>query len=378
MKTGWPFFLILLTACSCSSPWLDTGNGKINYEKYLITNAVIIKSINSESGALLNLMSYSGYSINERDIIGASGIGFSIQEGEFPIIDCNYPDMHKTFLTGAGIAFHEVVPPDPRSSWEGVKKLLSSGIPVALRVDTRYLSYRFDGKEGPAFASDGRHYVTILGIDTYSDLAWVADSPYKELKEISIEDLDMARSSRLKIFPPQRSYYWIGKKDPSYLYNWKQAVKTALSESIRNMESPQKGNGISALIKLPADIFDFEKRVRFYGFLQIVFNNIYHDIALKDNDGFAFRIFFRNFLREAFIHTYDRNLNPIIAELGDSALSWQDFSQECLKISVNVKEFKNIDERKIMYRKARVLAGAVAEKEKKLLAVMKGYLAGAD
>lgn len=206
--------LTLLTLFGCGEPWLKIENGKIIAENYLLKNTAIIPCINSESSALLNTLDYLGYSFNETNIMGGGGIGYSLQHGEFPILDCSSPLMKETFCNGAQIQLNKVSPKDAETSWSEVKKLLGQGIPVILRVDVRYLTYRYGGNLGPLFTSDGRHYITLFGIDTEKQTAWVSDASYRSLQTINLIDLNSARGSALKAYAPNREYFWVQKRSP--------------------------------------------------------------------------------------------------------------------------------------------------------------------
>jgi hypothetical protein len=380
MAKPYIIFFLLFSICSCSSPWLKFKDGKTVFEKYLITNLSFPPYINSESGALDAALTYSGYNINEPDILGGGGIDCSIQKGEFPILSFSSPEMITTFLEGAKIPFQHERPENALSSWTGVKKILSEGLPVILRVDSRWLVYRYSGKPGPFYSADGRHYVTLFGIDTLNNYAWVSDAPYRELQMIDLEDLDNARGSALKAYPPEREYYWIPRKRDVYRYDWKEAADTALSRSISNMECPVATNlkdilsfqGIKAVNSLSNEIYLFEKRISFYGLLQTVFYTLYADISR--DDGAALRIFLGDFLNKAYINTKDPRLRAISASLYESAAAWKELALEFRKISVNIKDFKNISERRMMYKRASKLAGKVSTIEKDILRLMKNYL----
>ncbi len=378
--------ILLLGACGCSSPWINNNgkNGKIAYEKYLLTNITIKPCINSESGALENALSYSGYNLSEMDILGGGGIGLSMQKSEIPIMSFESPEAISVFLRGARIPFRREIPEDDRFSWTEIKNILSAGSPVILKVDVRWLTYRYGGKPGPYYIADGNHYVTLFGIDTENDTAWVSDSPYRELQALFIEDLDNARGSKLKVDPPQLEYYWIPAKEPGYRYDWKTAVSTAIGQTVSNMESPVPGRlrniiayqGIKAADNLSNEIYLFERRIRFYGLLQTVFYTLYNDISLDQNDGAAFRIFMAGYLKEAYLNTHDSDLPAIIAALDESAEAWKDLALEFRKISGSLKDFKNISERRQMYSRASFLAGKVSASENKLYRLMKKYSTG--
>jgi len=376
-------FLLFILFLSCSRSWETVENGKPKIEKYFITNVVLNTGINYESSCVENLLRFMGYDFDELSIIGgAGGYGYYLQKGEFSILDCKSPFLKEKFFQNAGINYHIVKPSDSKSAWDGVKLLLSRGIPVVLRVDIRYLTYRYKGKPGPDFVSDGRYNIILLGIDTESNTAYVFDNSYNTIKSISLFDLDMARKASLKLYPPEYEYYYIEKKESSYNINRKKFLELSLKQAYKNMVEPEAldldgipvSAGLSGLQNLSNEIYLFEKRIRVYNYLMLNFYFLYYNIEENGTGGSAFRKAFRDYLSEEYKKTGDLRILKILPVLDESIKAWRDFAIECKRASEELKVMKGQDKRLEVYKRVSMLAYKVYEKEKVLAEIIKKSL----
>ncbi len=127
--------------------------------------------------------------------------------------------MREAALDTLGITWFAERPGKDDSKWDKIIELLKTGYPVVLRVDMRYLPYIWGGKYGKSYTSFGWHLVTLFGIDTEKGLAYVSDTERSDLQEIKLKNLDKARSSSTKIFPPENELYWIEKKSVDYSFD---------------------------------------------------------------------------------------------------------------------------------------------------------------
>lgn len=200
-----------LVFASCATPW-----------KNAVPNAVAVggSSVDwnpvpgghCESSALVNALRYSGWDVAEHQVIGGGGaLSFVFVEGDFPFIGARNNDMREQFSRASGIGIHAVVPESDGADWDRIAGLLASGSPVCLRVDMRFLPYRYGGKYGPSWMSFGAHWIALYALDPVGGTALVSDTEYQGLKTVSIKDLHRARTSSTKNFPPKAEYCWVDR-----------------------------------------------------------------------------------------------------------------------------------------------------------------------
>jgi len=162
-----------------------------------------------ESSALANALNALGWRVSESDIVGGGGApSFMFSADGFPFLGGRSARMRETFFAAADIPYRVIVPLEKGSEdiWGQVFALLDAGRPVPLRVDMRFLPYRYGGKIGPKYMSFGWHWITLFGIDFDRRVAFVSDTEFGELQEIRFSDLDRARRSPLKQWPPRAEF----------------------------------------------------------------------------------------------------------------------------------------------------------------------------
>lgn len=162
-----------------------------------------------ESSALANALHALGWRVSESDIVGGGGApSFMFSADGFPFLGGRSARMRETFFAAAAIPYRVVVPLEKGSEdiWGQVFTLLEAGRPVPLRVDMRFLPYRYGGKIGPKYMSFGWHWITLFRIDFDRRVAFVSDTEFSELQEIRFSDLDRARKSSIKQWPPRAEF----------------------------------------------------------------------------------------------------------------------------------------------------------------------------
>jgi hypothetical protein len=367
--------LVLITV-SCSRPWKDKNEDT----SIILPDIKIIEGKHCESSAMLNMLTYLGYPVNESMIAGGGGApSFMYQKGDFPFLGGRNTKMREVFFENAGIKYHVVKTFDPASSWNGVIEVLKKGIPVILRVDMRFLPYRYGGKYGPAYMSFGWHMITLFGIDTKKDKAYVSDTEFKDLLEIKISDLEKARSSKTKVYPPEREYYWAEKKPDNYSPDWNKLTKNGINTYISNMEDSSGAEwndtrisaGLEGLKNLGAYFTGIEDYVKPY-LLSPALQFLYGSIETHGTGGAAFRNFLRDFIAEGTEKTGDKELEMIIPFAEGSIDAWHKLSGEIKKASEVIKNKKK-EERAEIYKRISETAVNVYEKEEKLVCQLKKW-----
>ena len=156
---------------------------------------------------MINALNYLGYGINEEDVtVGGGAPSFFFATEGFPFLGTRSQDMREQFLSAANIPHKIVKPASSAEAWNGVYEDLAKGLPVLLRVDMRYLPYLWGGKYGSRYMSFGWHYICLFSVDINHNTALVTDTAHPGFQTVKISDLDRARSSSTRVYPPKYEY----------------------------------------------------------------------------------------------------------------------------------------------------------------------------
>lgn len=361
---------LFLVFSGCTKPW----SNRKNVAKIILSNIHVVSGGHCESTAMLNAMLYLGYPVNEPMIVGGgAALGFEYQKGVFPFLGGRSNDMREVFAESSDTNWHIVKPVSAKESWEGVVELLEKDIPVVLRVDMRYLPYRYGGKYAPAYLSFGGHYITLFGIDFEKEMAYVSDREYDKLQTIRLSDLEKARESKTKVFPPGREYYWVERMPDNYTLNWEKMTRNAIHRLVQNLDNSPANtdSGLKKLKLFPDDIRQIETYAKNRWLLPVIFTSLYGYIEEFGTGGAAFRILVRDFFNEASQNLKNKDFKEIIAALEEAIAAWRGLAGEFKAISGKIKDVKTKEDREVLYQAAADKARIVYAKEKDLLAVLK-------
>jgi hypothetical protein len=190
-----------------------------------------------ESSAMLNALGFLGYGLSEADIAGGGGApSFLFTNDGFPFIGGRNDRMREAFLDSADIPFTVVIPKDGDDGWDDIVSLLDRGLPVLLRVDMRYLPYLYGGKYGGPHMSFGWHWVCLYAIDFGSSQALVTDTERGGPCSVALADLEKARGSNTKVFPPKREYAWIEERPATWAFDPDKVTRQALATILTNYD----------------------------------------------------------------------------------------------------------------------------------------------
>jgi hypothetical protein len=195
---------------------------------------------------MLNALAYLGYGVTEPDIASAAP-SFCFENEGFPFIGSRNRAMRELFLGAARIPYGVELPKGPDGGWPAIAALLERGLPVLLRVDMRWLSYLYGGKAGPSYMSFGGHWVCLYGLDLDAGEALVTDTERGGPCRVALRDLEKARFSKTKTYPPRGEYAWIEGRpelwrlDPDALAE--SALRAVLAAYEGREEAAAKGAG---------------------------------------------------------------------------------------------------------------------------------------
>ncbi len=332
-----------------AKPWKISGNPEV----IALANVRVVPGGHCESSAIMNALNYEGYEISECEITGGgSALAFMFQKGPFPFLGGRNEDMRERFFAAANIVWHRGNADAADTGWAEIESLLSGGIPVIIRNDMRFLSYRYGGKHGPRWASFGGHYVTLFGIDATRSLAYVSDTEYSGLQTVSLADLQSARTSKTRMYPPHAEFYWAEKAPAGFSLDRGRLARASIAGVIGNYRAivprPAEGGGQSAdgkallvglagLEKYPAALASFEswagKPFLFPAELEYMAGNI-EDFG---TGGASFRALYREYLARLVATGSFPELAPLLPFLDESIASWHALSADFRAASREIK-----------------------------------------
>ncbi len=357
--------------------------------KHLIKNFKHEAGAHCESTAMKDLIVHEGIEVTEEMVFGLdSTFGFifidnSQAENTEAKFNMEAPlfiggkqgsiinDSMACRILGLNIAFETFSSPDV--AWVSSKKWLDQDIPLGLQVDMGYLSY-FNWKEEMHF---GGHFITLIGYDEEKNLTFIFDREFDDVKEVSMNELKKARSSRFghRFLRPHNKQFNILKRSDGKKPPLPKAVKLALQKVTRQVLSPSMNyHGIPALRLFAKSIPKWDVILK--GDMKHPYINkivpkasttlemMYGLIETMGTGGAIFRNIYSNFLKELLDHP-DINeesqawneeelfyLEGAYEKISKSAELWSKFSskikkgfdkdkQNCLEF-INLKELEEL------------------------------------
>ena len=319
----------LFTGCASSAKIAGSREGAL-----VLAGFAPRRGVHCESAAMLNALTYLGYGLSESDIVGGGGApSFFYSGGNFPFIGGRSDKMREPFLDAAGIPYDVIVPSG--DGWKDIVALLDRGLPVLLRVDMRWLPYLFGGKHGPAYMSFGGHWICLYGIDFDSREALVTDTAQAGPRRVKLADLEKARGSSTKTFPPRREYAWIGPKPTGWRFDADKVARSALDKVLANYETAIRNEeakradgplvGLSGLAAFPERLAVLHTRVSPYA-LAPAYSYMADSIERNGTGGSAFRSLFRDFLEARAADCVDPSMrsacSSLIAPTEEAMAAW--------------------------------------------------------
>ncbi|MFW9903774.1 MAG: BtrH N-terminal domain-containing protein [Candidatus Thorarchaeota archaeon] len=237
-------------------------------------------------------------------------------------------------------------------AWDTSKRWIMQNIPLGIQVDMGFLSY-FDWPEEMHF---GGHYITLTGFDEVKGVAFIYDTEFDDVQEVSIEELKKARRSKFgeRFLHPHNKQVHIltrpdGKKSP-----FARAVKLALRQVAQQVVAPSTNyHGIPALRLFMESIPSWPNILK--GTLKIPYSNkivsksaftlemVYRLIEEMGTGGAIFRNLYSNYLKELVDHPEIKEginawkeeelfyLEDAMEQITKSAVLWTEFSSNIEK-----------------------------------------------
>jgi hypothetical protein len=276
------------------------------------------------TGSMRHIYVYNDYPISEEMLLGiGAGVSFSYWhfKGQPPFMGGRggfKPPMEEVAGQRTGVVIEPHTTTSARKARRALLEILDAGQPVMIGCDMGFLPYFDFGGQEYHF---GGHVVVVCGHDPATDQVLIADRE-EELHPVSMAELENARGSTYKPFPPKNLWYTFDfsqKRQPTA-----DEVRQAILEQAQPMLEPPISNiGVKGIRKAAemvprwADTLD-PAELRFALFNAYIFIS-----PVGGTGGGTFRYMFSRFLREAAEITGDPRLNESADEFQRIGDGWE-------------------------------------------------------
>jgi hypothetical protein len=283
------------------------------------------------TGSMRHIYVYNGHGVSEEMLLGlGAGVSFSYWhfKGQPPFMggrgNVGRPGeegMERTAGRRTGVAVELHTTSSARKARQALLEMLDAGQPVMIGCDMGFLPY-FDF--GGAEYHFGGHVVVVCGYDPDTDQVLVADRD-AELHPLSMADLEKARGSTYKPFPPRNLWYtfdFSGKRPPTA-----DEIRQAILEQVQPMLSPPISNiGVKGIHKAAEMVPRWPQAMGAEELRWSLFNAYLFISPEGGSGGGMFRYMFSRFLREAAGVASDPRLEESAAAFQQIGDRWQELA----------------------------------------------------
>jgi len=261
--------------------------------------------VHCESSALRDIFEFYGFRFSESMIFGlGSGLGFVYWHSKrgdkvllptFPFVGGRARDLYKNLCSNLGVSVKVNKTSSKKRAYEALKDLISRDIPVMIHVDMPQLKYL----GLPEQAHFGAHTVVVAGLDEDKGIAYIADTSFEGLQTATLMELEEARSSTFKPFPPENR--WLAFEFPSKMTPIEDAIKNAINKTTWSMLYPPiKNLGVKGISHFANEIVEWPKLFPPENELFRQFYEVSYVMMEEDGTGGGlFRYLYSRFLKEA-------------------------------------------------------------------------------
>jgi hypothetical protein len=263
---------------------------------------------------------FNDHDISEEMMLGlGQGVGFMYwhQKGLDPFIGGRAvpkPSMEEIAAQRTGVKMQLHATSSARKAKSTLLTLLQNQQPVMLQVDMGFLPYfDFDGEE----YHFGGHVVVACGYDAATETVLIADRD--GIYPVPMADLEQARGSTFKPFPPKNRWYTLdfsAKRPPT-----EEEVREAIRETAVTILNPPISNfGVKGIRKTAKMIVKWPDVLTPDQLKWTLFNTYIFISPVGGSGGGAFRYMYSRFLRETAVLTATSHFNDCadaFQEIGD-------------------------------------------------------------
>jgi len=273
-----------------------------------------------------HVYAFNGCEFSEDLLLGlGEGVGFMYwqSKGQPPFLGGRTspkPSMEAVAgeRTGVRIELHTTT--SPRKARQTMLALLTDGQPVMLRVDMGFLPYFDFGGEEFHF---GGHDIVACGYEAETEKVLVADRD--GLHPVSLADLEKARGSTFKPFPPKNR--WVTFDFSGFHTPTADETRRAIANQATQMLNPPIRNmGVKGIRTTAERILRWPEQMSAEDIHWALFNAYLFISAEGGSGGGIFRYMFSRFLQEAAVITNNTRLSESAAEFKRIGDAWEAFS----------------------------------------------------
>ena len=280
------------------------------------------------TGSLRHVYVYNGHDISEEMLLGiGAGVSFSYWhfKGQPPFMGGRgmpKPSMEEIAGQRTGVLIQPHTTTSARKARKTLLGVLDAGQPVMIQCDMGFLPYfDFRGEE----YHFGGHVVVVCGYDPTGDQVLIADRD-EELHPVPMEDLERARGSTYKPFPPKNKWYTFdfgGQRKPTA-----EDVRQAILEQVQPMlEPPIRNIGVKGIRKAAQMVPKWPERLDPDELRFALFNTYIFVSPVGGTGGGCFRYMFSRFLGEAAEITGDPRLEQSAGEFQHIGDQWEELGE---------------------------------------------------
>jgi hypothetical protein len=276
----------------------------------------------------------NGHDISEEMLLGlGAGVSFSYWhfKGQPPFMGGRggfKPPLEEVTgrRTGVGIELHRTT--SARKARATLLGILDEGQPVMIQCDMGFLPYFDFGGQEYHF---GGHVVVVCGYDAEEDTVLVADRD-EELHVVSMEELEQARGSTFKPFPPKHAWFTFDfsqKRSPTA-----DEVREAIREQTTAMlEPPIRNIGVAGIRKAAGLVPKWPETMSADDLRWTLFNAYIFISAVGGTGGGCFRYMFSRFLGQAAEITGEPQLTVSADEFSHIGDKWEELAERFREVS---------------------------------------------
>ncbi len=294
------------------------------------------KSVNTHhcvTGSMRHVYLFNNHDISEEMMLGlGQGVGYIYwhQKGQDPFIGGRAmpkPSMEELAAqrTGVKMQLHETT--SAKKAKSTMLEMMMQQQPVMLQVDMGFLPYfDFEGEE----YHFGGHVVVACGYDATTETVLIADRD--GTYPVPMSDLEKARGSKFKPFPPKNRWYTLDfseKRQPTA-----EEARQAISETAVSMLNPPISNfGVKGIRKTAKMMVKWPNVLTPKQLKWTLFNGYIFISPIGGSGGGAFRYMYSRFLRETAVLTSDTRFNDCADEFQQIGDDWEAVAEQFRELS---------------------------------------------
>ncbi|NHZ71717.1 MAG: DUF4872 domain-containing protein [Aquificales bacterium] len=296
------------------------------------------------SGSMALVYKFNEHNISEEMLLGTGeGVGFIYwhQKGGIPFIGGRAqpkPSMEEIAAQRTGVKPDSHTTTSSRKAKKILLASLEAGQPMMLQVDMGFLPYFDFGGEEYHF---GGHAVVACGYDADSDTVLIADRD--DLYPVPMPDLEKARGSKFKPFPPKNRWltFDFSQKRPST----PEELRTAINNMAALMLEPPISNlGVKGIRKTAVLLPQWSTKLTPDELKWALFNTYIFISPVGGSGGGMFRYMFSRFLSETAVLLQDTRYETSAQAFHTIADAWEEVANWCKECSESADPANRLEE----------------------------------